>query len=178
MKMRRAAAVTALLGVLLGGCDMLPAETRVDDARLAPLWRAAEAFDRESFGFSPLPRQGTVGWEKARGASYDVMLHQGGRTYRTIAFVKAGDGYSWVGEQESFQGPDTFHTADGDQREQIVLTYETRAVSGASLNRLNIQYYGEDRRLSWPNRLTLADVEPSLIEWGYRPRSTQRPSAG
>jgi hypothetical protein len=178
MKRRRAAVAVVLLGAFLGACDIFPAETRVDDVRLAPLWQAAEAFDRESYGFSPLPRQGTVGWEKARGASYDVMLHQGGQTYRTIAFAKTSNGYRWVGEQESFRGPRVFHTVDGDQHEEITLTYETKAISGAHLDRLNILYHGEDRRLSWLNQPTLADVEPVLVEWGYRSQPTQRPSAG
>ena len=164
------ALAVALLGLVLGGCDVFPAETPVVDSRLDPLWRAAEAFDRESYGFSPLPTEGTVGWEKAHGASYDAMLHQGGKTYRTIAFVKTADGYRWVGEQESFEGPGVFHTVDGEEHERITLTYETVAVSGVPLNGLHIIYHGEDRRLAWPKTLALADVEPVLAEWGYRSR--------
>ena len=159
-----------LLGLLLGGCDVFPTETPVDDSRLDPLWRAAKAFDRESYGFSPLPTEGTVGWEKARGASYDAMLHLGGETSRTIAFVRIGNGYRWVGEQESFEGPDVFQTVDGEQHERLTLTYETVAVSGAPLNLLYITYHGEDRRLAWPRTLALADVELVLAEWGYRSR--------
>lgn len=158
------------LGLLLGGCGVFPAETPVDDARLVPLWLAAKAFDRESHGFSPLPTDGTVRWEKARGGSYDAILHLGGATSRTIAFVKIADGYRWVGEQESFEGPDVFDTVDGESHERLTLTYETAAVSGAPLNRLHIIYHGEDRRLTWPKVLALADVEPVLAEWGYRSR--------
>lgn len=160
----------ALVGLLLPGCDVFPTETPVDDSRLDPLWRAAEAFDRESHGFSPLPTRGSVGWEKARGKGYDAMLHQGGETYRTIAFVRTADGFRWIGEQESFEGPGVFHTVDGEQRERLTLTYEIAPVSGVPLNGLHAIYRGEDPRLAWPRTLGLADVEPILAEWGYRSR--------
>lgn len=170
MNRQRKAIAVVLLGFLFGGCDVFPAQTPVDDSRLAPLWLAAKVFDRESYGFSPLPTRGTVGWEQARDASYDSMLHLSGASHRTIAFIKTTDGYRWVGEQESFEGPHIFHTVDGEQHESLTLTYETVAVSGAPLNRLNIIYDGEDRRLAWPKTLALADVEPILAEWGYRSR--------
>ena len=69
------------------------------------------------------------------------MLHITGKTYGTIAFRQTPDGYQWIGEQEVFQGPKRYKTADGRFNEAITLTYEIVHMSGYPLNRLNITYY-------------------------------------
>jgi hypothetical protein len=157
-----------LVAFLLAGCGFVPKTVSVNDHRIEPLWNAARSFDRAKYGFSPLPQSGTVGWEYRPRANYDAMLHIYRKTSRTIAFRKTSSGFRWIGEQEIFQGPKTFKTPDGDEKEQIVLDYNVEAVSGTPLNRLVIQYDGEDRRLSRGyDSLTLNDVAPILKEWGY-----------
>ncbi len=66
------------------------------------------------------------------------MLHIASRTYRTIAFRRDGQGYRWIGEQETFTGPHKYTTVDGTFNEEIVLTYEVEHVSGPPLNLPNI----------------------------------------
>ena len=60
-------------------------------------------------------------------------------------------------------GPHEYTTVDGTFSEAIVRTIEH--ISGAPLNRLQISYYGDDRRLSWPRVLTLADTRSVLQKW-------------
>ena len=95
------------------------------------------------------------------------MLHITTKTYRTIAFRQTRNGYQWIGEQEVFQGPKRYKTVDGTFNEALSLTYEIARVSGYPLNRLNIAYYGEDKRLANNNQLTLKEIKPILREWGY-----------
>ena len=93
------------------------------------------------------------------------MLHLEGRTKRTIAFRKNTSGYSWIGEQEIFQGPKMYKTVDGTFHEEVTLTLEKEHVSGVPLNRLNVSYMGEDSRLAGRVGLSLSDVRPILKEW-------------
>src|SRR5262245_25179370 len=66
-------------------------------------------------------------------------------------------------ESRKLSGPHEYTTVDGTFSEAIVLTIEH--ISGAPLNRLQISYYGDDRRLSWPRVLTLADTRSVLEKW-------------
>jgi hypothetical protein len=95
------------------------------------------------------------------------MLHLGGKSSRTIAFLKYPDGYRWIGEQEIFQGPKKYTSVDGTFNEEVCLTYETHHVSGVPLNRLDISYRGEDPRLSHGQSPSLDVIKPILKEWGY-----------
>jgi hypothetical protein len=95
------------------------------------------------------------------------MLHIVSRTYRTIAFRKAAEGYRWIGEQETFTGPHEYTTVDGTFKEEIVLTYEIEHLSGVPLNQLHISYQGGNHLLSWPHVLTLPEARSTLKEWGY-----------
>ena len=156
--------VVAFLGV---GCGVLPEKVSLEDARVQLLLRAAAAFDRGAYGFSPLPTNGDVRLESKPRPSYDAMLHLTGKTSRTIAFRKNGSGYYWIGEQESFQGPTTYKSPDGTFHEQVVLTFEIEHVSGVPLNQLDVSYFGEDSRLDGRRGLSLSDVRPILKEWGY-----------
>jgi len=148
-------------------CGIFPEDVVVSDARVQPLLKAAAAFDRTKYGFSPLPASGRVRLESTPRAGYDAMLHLGGKTSRTIGFRKNASGYFWIGEQEIFHGPRTYTSVDGTFQEQITLTFEKEHVSGVPLNRLSIFYTGEDSRLAGHSDLSSKDVKPILHEWGY-----------
>lgn len=158
----------ALLAVLLlatAGCNVIPKTIDVNDARVQPLLKAAATFPRESYGFTPLPKSGTVRLESRPTDQYDAMLHIDSKTKRTIAFRKAASGFKWTGEQETFTGPHRYKTADGTLNETIVLTYELENVSGVPLNRLQISYEGDRQELQWPKELKLSDVSQELHDW-------------
>lgn len=129
--------------------------------------KAAQSFDRTSYGFSPIPKQANVRLELRPTGRYDAMLHIAAKTFRTIAFRKENGNYVWIGDQETFKGPKKYETVDGVFNEAITLTYETQGVSGYPLNQLDVTYHGEDSRLAGQNNLTLAMVKPILKEWGY-----------
>jgi hypothetical protein len=152
---------------LVVGCGIFPESVSVDDTRVQPLLKAAAAFDRAAYGFSSLPTSGDVHLEAKPRAGYDAMLHLGGKTSRTIAFRKNASGYSWIGEQEIFEGPKMYKSVDGTFHEEVTLTFEKEHVSGVPLNRLNVAYMGEDPRLGGRVDLSLSDVKPILREWGY-----------
>ena len=89
------------------------------------------------------------------------------KTSRTVAFRKLDSGWSWIGDQEIFDGPKMVKTLDGTFPEHICLTYEVKHISGAPTNRLMIDYLGEDPRLAHQSNLTLSDIRPILKDWGY-----------
>ena len=159
--------LTLFLCSLVAGCGLGPSKVAVNDPSLKPLWQAAKSFDREAYGFSPLPSNGLVSIEWRSGGAYDAMIHIYATTQRTIAFRKTSAGYCWIHEQESFQGPKEYTTVDGTFKEHIVLNYETECVAGTDTNKLSIYYFGEDPRLEPRRDLTLPDVTPILREWGY-----------
>ena len=156
--------VLVFLGV---GCGIFPEDVSVSDQRVQSLLKAAADFDRASYGFSPLPTSGHVSLEPKPRSGYDAMLHLGGKTSRTIAFRKNTSGYSWIGEQEMFEGPKMYKSVDGTFHEEVTLTFEKEHVSGVPLNKLNVSYMGEDSRLAGRVDLSLRDVRPILKEWGY-----------
>ena len=158
--------VACFLATLLG-CDSVPRKVTIDDPRIQPLLVAAATFERSTYGFTPIPKQGLVRWEFRPTARSDAMLHFEGRTSRTIAFKKDGSGYRWIGEQETFEGPDKYKTEDGPFNEAVVLTYEIESVSGYPLDRVNVTYRGENTRFSERDHLTLAEIGPLLKQWGY-----------
>jgi hypothetical protein len=87
-------------------------------------------------------------WELRPTAAYGAMLHITAKTARTVAFRKLDSGWSWIGDQEIFDGPKMVKTPDGTFPEHICLTYEVKHISGAPPNRLMIDYLGEDPRLA------------------------------
>ncbi len=138
------------------------------DPELAPLWKAVEAVDRPSMGFTPVSKDSKISIERSNGKKYDVMLHIEHHTSRTISFRKQDGGFVWTGEQESFEGPKKYSSPDGTFNEGITLTYDKEKISGYPINVLNISYNGEDPRLSSTRRtLTLTDIQPILKEWKY-----------
>jgi hypothetical protein len=159
--------VALLCGIaLLAGCGLVPEKVAFDDARVVELLKAAETFDREVHGFTPIPRDAEFRLETARGA-YDRMLHIYGLTSRTIAFRKTDSGFKWIHEQEIFTGPREYESPDGIFKETICLTYESERIASFRAGELSITYFGEDRRLAFKGELKLEDVLPVLREWGY-----------
>jgi len=138
------------------------------DPRIQPLLAAATKFDRVSKGFTPLPVTADLVLElDAPGSAYDAMLHIYGKTSRTIAFQKTSQGWKWIGEQETHEGPGVYTDAHGvPLHEEIAVTYNTSPVDGHELNQIDVEYSGDDPRLG-PNfrKLTLADVAPFLKAW-------------
>jgi hypothetical protein len=126
--------------------------------------KAMEEVDRASLGFTAVPVGADVRLE-LEGNGYDAMLHIYADTVRTVAFRKTADGYIWIGEQETHEGPRTYTTVDGTFNEAITITYETERMSGYPVNRINVSYRGEDPRLAQDRDLTLEDVAPMLAEW-------------
>lgn len=124
--------------------------------------------DRASLGFTLIPTNAIVRLESRPHDGYDAMLHIDGDTSRTIAFRKTPNGYKWIGEQEGYTGPKTYTTVDGTFHEMIFVTYETENVSGVPLNKIFVQYFGENARLTKRNNLALADVKPILAEWSQK----------
>ena len=159
--------LTVIVAVLLEGCGRIPRKVTMDDPQVQRLVKAAESFDRSSYGFSPIPKQADVRLELRATSRYDAMLHITTKTVRTIAFRKENGNYVWVGDQETFEGPKKYKTVDGVFNEAITLTYETQSISGSPLKQLNVTYRGEDPRLEGRNNLTLTGVKPILKEWGY-----------
>jgi hypothetical protein len=159
--------IVLCLCLLLAACDLVPRKVAMDDPRIQPLLKAAAAFDRTGYGFTPIPKSADVRWESRPTAHYDAMLHISAKTSRTIAFRKTGSGWEWIGDQEMFQGPKMVKTVDGTVLENITLTYEVERISGSPINQLTVDYLGEDPRLLNKSKLMLADVRPILKEWGY-----------
>lgn len=132
------------------------------------------AVDRNALGLTPVPRAGPVQIERRSGsdaehAGYDVMLHLGGATSRTVAFERVGAGYRWLGEQELTYGPREYETADGRQREFIAITYYRRPALGTPPG-LSVEYRGPDTLLGRRRPLRAADVGPTLARWRQAPR--------
>jgi hypothetical protein len=146
---------------------------KIGDAALEP-FAGMYSVDRSQYGFTPLPKTGTVFIEgKSSSGNYDAMLHFGGNPSRTIAFRWDGKIYQWLGEQETFEGPTTFETPDGRFHESVTITFYREAVPGEPQG-LTIGYSGPDARLTAPRperknwSLTLAEVNPLIERWGFR----------
>lgn len=163
---------SCLLTVALVGCGLIPERVAFDDERMQPLLAAVDEVDREELGFTELSPDAEYrlegkawkGWN-----TYDAMLHVYGRTSRTIAFRRAANGFVWIGEQESTQGPGRFDSPDGVLREQITITFDRAGVYGTPRDQVHVSYQGEDPTLAWPNELTLSEVVPILERWRRLP---------
>lgn len=159
--------VAIFIALVFAGCDRLPEKTTMSDPRVKELVRAAAAFDRTAYGFTPIPEGADVQLETHRGGGYDRMLHIYSKTSRTIAFRETPAGYKWISEQEIFEGPRRYTTVDGTFNESIALTYEVEALAHYKLDTLNIDYFGDDPRLEHRPDLSVRDVNAVLKEWGY-----------
>ena len=160
-----------LTASVLSGCGFVPEKVSPSDPRITPMLQAAASFDRATYGFTPIPTNGDIRLESRPRAGYDAMLHFYGDTSRTIAFRKMPDGYKWIHEQETFTGPNLYTNVDGVFHEEIVLTYGIEPTSGHTANKLHVEYWGDDARLT-SNRydLTLTQARSILEEWGQTHR--------
>src|SRR5271154_3961556 len=110
MRTRPTTATLTLLLAMTTGCMKT---VSMGDPALKP-FESMYSVDRSQYGFSPLPRAGSVSIEgKSLHGDYDAMLHFGGNPDRTIAFHWDGKAYQWLGEQETFAGPQMWDTPDG-----------------------------------------------------------------
>lgn len=167
---KTANAFLVLAIVALSACGLGPEKVSLEDPRLEPMLSAIAAVDRAALGFTPISADADVRFEEnGPTAGYDVMLHIYARTRRTIAFRKDGDGYRWIGEEETHRGPKTFTTSDGTSNEEIVISYELERVdpraTGVPLRKVEVSYYGENDNLAGRSDLTLEDIKPVLVEW-------------
>jgi hypothetical protein len=161
------AALTLLAAV---GCHLqfLPVPVTLQDPKVQPLLAAIEKVDRAALGFTPIPTNARLNLEVTSGATYDAMLHIYGETSRTIAFRRTADGFRWIAEQETHEGPQWHQTVDGVFRENFVIEYQTETVNGIPTNQVCIRYTGSDRDLL-DRDFTLAEVIPVLERWRTLP---------
>jgi hypothetical protein len=159
--------VVMLCSGLLGCTQLFPERVSLDDPRLKPMFEAMRRVDRASMGFTPIGPDVKIRLELARNRHYDAMLHVSGKTSRTVAFKRTDDGYEWIGEQETFEGPHTYKSVDGTFSEAITITYNRVAGSGSPVDTVAVIYSGEDPELAWPKQLSLNVVRPWLTKWGY-----------
>jgi len=141
------------------------------------MFDAMATVDRRVMGFTPIEGDADirVEWVNRKFDSllhlgpkkYDAMLHVSGKTSRTVAFRRTDNGYEWIGEQETFEGPRKYHSVDGTFNEAITITYDRVPISGFPTNTVAIDYRGEEPDLTWPKQLSLDIVRPWLKKWGY-----------
>jgi hypothetical protein len=158
-------------------CGLIPERVSHEDSRLKRMFDAMARVDRRAIGFTPIAREADirVEWVHRRYDSilrlgpknYDVMLHVSGKTSRTVALKRTDNGYEWIGEQETFEGPRKYHSVDGTFNEAITITYDRVPISGHPINTVAVEYWGEEPDLAWPQRLSLEHVRPWLTKWGY-----------
>jgi hypothetical protein len=126
----------------LSACGIVPEKVSRGDPRLRPMFDAMDRVDRKAMGFTPVAEDASIRVELpstwALKEPYDAMLHIYGETSDTVAFRRAGSGYEWIGEQETFQGPQKYRTPDGELNEQIVINYDKVPTSGYPVNTLAI----------------------------------------
>ena len=147
--------------VLAAACGVFPERVTASDPRVKSLFAAMAAVDRTALGFTPVPADAELRLEVGPRSGYDVMLHIESRTSRTVSFRKTASGYEWIGEQEIHRGPKKWVGPDGEFAEEVTITVQRVPGTGNT----GITYSGEDPRLAFPRKLTLADVEPILAEW-------------
>jgi hypothetical protein len=148
---------------------LTPTKIDYNNAELKPLWKAMTEVNRDSLGFTPIDENADISIENESilfEKPYDKMIHIYGKTSRTIAFKKIdSEKYVWIGEQEIYTGPRKFETADGEQNEQITITYHKSPISGAPLNVIYINYFGPDEKLSQNQELKITDIKPFIENW-------------
>jgi hypothetical protein len=145
----------------------------VDDPEVKPLLAAMKEVDRAALGFTPIEGTAKMRLQSQR-RGYDGKLHIYGKTSHTIAFRRAPEGYQWIHEQETHEGPRWEQTVEGVFRESVTLRHETERASGTQTNALRIFYSGPDSALSG-RELTLAEVRPVLERWKDAPVEPKPP---
>jgi len=93
---------------LLPSCELTLRKVKYDYIEVKPLWTALANVNRDTSGFTPIDKNADIileGESVLFDNLYDMMLHNYGATFRTVAFKKIGDGkFVWIGEQEIFEG--------------------------------------------------------------------------
>jgi len=123
---RRFTLATLVAAASTSACDLAPQRIARNDPSLKPMFDAIARVDRTAMGFTPIAADAELRLESVnrrlesvmgvRPKIYDAMLHVFGKTYRTVAFKRTTDGYEWIGEQETFEGPREYRTPDGTFR--------------------------------------------------------------
>jgi hypothetical protein len=155
--------------ILLSSCNLSPKKINFNNDELKPLWKAMTEVNRDSLGFTQIDKNADISIENESilfEKPYDKMIHIYGKTSRTIAFKKiTSEKYVWIGEQEIYTDPRKFETADGEQNEQITITYDKLPISGAPINVIYISYFGPDEKLSQNPELKIIDIKPFTEKW-------------
>ena len=141
------------------------------------MFDAMARVDRRAMGFTPIEDGANIRIEwvhrnydsilRLGPKSYDAMLHVSGKTSRTVAFKRNTNGYEWLGEQETFEGPRKYDSVDGTFNEAITVNYDRVPISGFPVNTIAIVYRGEEPELAGPQHLSLDAIRPWLKKWGY-----------
>jgi len=141
------------------------------DEAVEPFLLAINQSDRLALGFSPIPTNAKVIIQEYDSSAMAYITigsdtDWGVQLSWNVYFDKSGHTYKWVGEEETYAGPNPY--------ENIYISYFTDSVSprnyigGSSeplpQNTLVVEYRGEDSRLIKP-LLYLSDVQPILNEW-------------
>jgi hypothetical protein len=165
------------MALVVVSCGLTPEHVSHDDPRLTPLFDAMARVDRRAMGFTSIEGDASIRIEWVHrtfdsllglgSKNYDAMLHVYGKTSRTVAFKRVRDGYEWIGEQETFEGPHRYDSVDGPFNEAVIVTYERVRMSGVPTNTIAIDYRGEEPELAGLRQLSLDDVRPWLKKWGY-----------
>jgi len=157
---------------LLVGCG-IPSMTHrermeVTDPKVSALWNMG-GMDRGDLGLMPLPESGSVVISQykggdPKGAGYDTLLTYDEATATVeMAFSHQGGRLRWIGEHDTYYGPKEYDTADGVQRERIVVSYWQDGVRYTQPG-LRIQYDGDDEELA-ALPLTIGQLKSKLREW-------------
>jgi hypothetical protein len=158
--------------------------TNISGVAMRPFEPALRQFDRAEAGFPPLPTNGTVkietvdrqNWNREYPPpQYDVMLHfvedpPGFRySYCTVGFRKGAGGLGWIGEQDSFYGPQEYESDGVMVHEAVTITRETEQIAfiGTNISGTVFRYSGPV-----PRNLERSDADRMLIQWGYPPLVT------
>jgi hypothetical protein len=153
----------------------------ISDPILLPLVNALNMSNRDSIGFSPINSTDRIELDGSIGDNVLGVHIYSDFVDRYIFFRNTNNGYVWVSEQESYDGPLTWIDPDsGPVNEFITLNYETENRNGGPLNKLLIYYTGPDTRLNdnpkyFDGTLNLEDIRPILEEWKQW-RESQPPS--
>jgi hypothetical protein len=102
MRVSALSRLASLCLVVLAGCMRT---VQIGDQALKP-FASMYSVDRAQYGFTPLPKDGSVSIEGSSSyGGYDAMLHFGGEPSRTIAFRRAGKGINGSESRRYLKAP-------------------------------------------------------------------------
>jgi hypothetical protein len=156
-----------ILVCTLAFSSCMPQPVNYHDEELIPYLQAIKKVQklRDSCGFTPVSVKAKISLE-GKSESYDAMLHvYQNISSRTIAFKEDNGKYVWIGEQETFTGPKSYETVDGNFKETLTLNYETQNISGHRTDTLDVQYGGPDNLCSYPCAIPISDIKSLIKTW-------------